>query len=283
MKSQIAAGAIALITLMGIASADPWNKKTKLDVKETILIPGKELPPGKYVMKLMDSQSNRHIVQIMNEDESKLEATILAIPNYRLQPSGDTELRYWETTAGTPPALRAWFFPGDNFGQEFAYPKDVASKIAAANSAKVPWYDASGQDADALKTTEVHDFEKGSVVAEEKPAAAQDEEKVAAAAPAQEEKPAQQEVAAVEPNRPEAAQPVTPAEPAPAREEPSVLAQNRPQPDPAAATPAPQAAPDNEVQTSPSELPQTGSALWTLGLAGCILFGTGLTLAMARR
>lgn len=280
MKSQIAAGAIALITLMGIASADPWNKKTKLDVKETILIPGKELPPGKYVMKLLDSQANRHIVQIMNEDESKLEATILAIPNYRLQPTGDTELRYWETKAGTPPALRAWFFPGDNFGQEFAYPKDVANRIAAANSAKVPWYEGS-PDADSLKSTEIHDFEKGSVVAEEKPAAAQDEEKVAAAAPAQEEKPAQQEVASAEP-RPEVAQPVTPAEPAPAREEPSVLAQNRPQPEPAV-TPAPQVDPQAEAQTPPAELPQTGSLLWTLALAGCVLFGTGLTLAMARR
>jgi hypothetical protein len=110
-------------------------------------------------MKLVDSQSNRHIVQIMNEEENKVEATILAIPNYRLQPTGNTELRYWETPAGTPPALRAWFYPGDSFGQEFAYPKDVAERIAAANHTKVAWYDRD-QGADSLKTTELHDFEK---------------------------------------------------------------------------------------------------------------------------
>ena len=49
--------------------------------------------------------------------------TILAIPNYRLQPTGKTVFTFWETPPGQPKALRAWFYPGDNFGQEFAYPK----------------------------------------------------------------------------------------------------------------------------------------------------------------
>ena len=39
-------------------------------------------------MKLADSQSNRHIVQIFNEREDQLQTTVLAIPNYRLQPTG---------------------------------------------------------------------------------------------------------------------------------------------------------------------------------------------------
>jgi LPXTG-motif cell wall-anchored protein len=249
MRITIAAGVITLIVAMGIASADAWNKKTVLDVKETILIPGKELPPGKYVMKLMDSQSNRHIVQVMNEDESKVESTILAIPNYRLQPTGDTELRYWETQAGTPPALRAWFFPGDNFGQEFAYPKDVADRIAAANKTNVPWLESSRQDAESLKSAEIRDFDKGSVVAEENPAARQ-----------------------------------------PAGSEPQVLAQNRPQAETPA--PAPTAAPSAaeaqtprqaDPQTPPSELPQTASPVWALGLAGCMLLGSGLGLLRVRR
>ena len=56
MRMQHTAAAVALLFTMGAASwAQVWNKKTNLEVKETILIPGKELPPGKYVMKLMDS------------------------------------------------------------------------------------------------------------------------------------------------------------------------------------------------------------------------------------
>jgi hypothetical protein len=118
--------------------ADQWNKKTYITVNEAIQVPGKVLQPGRYVMKLLESQSNRHIVQIFNEREDQLQTTVLAIPNYRLQPTGKTEFQWWETPAGQPRAMRAWFYPGDNFGQEFAYPKSEAVAIAASTSQQVP-------------------------------------------------------------------------------------------------------------------------------------------------
>lgn len=139
--------AVASIGLLGIAlapnaRADEWNKKTILTVNETIQVPNKVLPPGKYVMKLLDSPSNRHIVQIFNGDETHLETTILAIPNYRLEPTGKTVFTFWETPPGQPKALRAWFYPGDNFGQEFAYPKSAAVQIAQVSHAPVPTTEA---------------------------------------------------------------------------------------------------------------------------------------------
>ena len=135
--------AVASIGLLGVAlapsaRADEWNKKTILTVNETIQVPNKVLPPGKYVIKLLDSPSNRHVVQIFDGDETHLLTTILAIPNYRLQPSGKTVFGFWETPPGQPKALRAWFYPGDNFGQEFAYPKSAAVQIAASAHAPVP-------------------------------------------------------------------------------------------------------------------------------------------------
>jgi LPXTG-motif cell wall-anchored protein len=59
--------------------------------------------------------------------------TILAIPNYRLQPTGKSAFMFWETPAGQPRALRAWFYPGDNFGQEFAYPRSMYLQLSANN------------------------------------------------------------------------------------------------------------------------------------------------------
>jgi hypothetical protein len=109
-----------------------------LTVNETIQVPNKVLPPGTYVMKLLDSPSDRHIVQVFNAAENHLEATVLAIPNYRLEPTGKTVFTFWETPPGQPRALRAWFYPGDNFGQEFAYPKSSAIEIAAVSRAPVP-------------------------------------------------------------------------------------------------------------------------------------------------
>jgi hypothetical protein len=69
-------------------------------------------------------------VIIQNERENHTYATILAIPNYRIRPTGTSRFMFWETPAGQPKALRAWFYPGDNFGQEFAYKKHRATEIA---------------------------------------------------------------------------------------------------------------------------------------------------------
>jgi outer membrane biosynthesis protein TonB len=120
------------------AHADAWNKMTIVTVNEPIIAGNKVLDPGTYVWKLLDSQSNRHIVQIFDKDQKHLEETILAIPNERLQPTGDSQFVFWETPAGVPKAVRAWFYPGDNFGQEFAYPKKLVAQLAAAVPVPVP-------------------------------------------------------------------------------------------------------------------------------------------------
>jgi len=114
------------------AKADEWNKKTLLTVNEPIQVRETVLQPGQYVFKLVNSQSDRHIVQIFNADESRIIDTELAIPNYRLRPTGGSRFSFYETPAGSAKALRAWFYPGDNFGQEFTYPKHLAMNTVAA-------------------------------------------------------------------------------------------------------------------------------------------------------
>ena len=100
LKAFAAAVGLAGLTLVPNAVADTWNKKTYITINEAVQVPGKVLQPGRYVLKLTDSPSNRHIVQIFNDREDQLQTTILAIPNYRLQPTGKTEFGWWETPAG---------------------------------------------------------------------------------------------------------------------------------------------------------------------------------------
>jgi LPXTG-motif cell wall-anchored protein len=128
----IAAAALALP-----AQADDWNKKTILTVNEPIQVTKTVLPPGQYVFKLLDSQSDRHVVVIYNAREDHVMATILAIPNYRLQPTGNSRFGFWETPPDRVKALRAWFYPGDNTGQEFPYPKELAMAQTTASAAIV--------------------------------------------------------------------------------------------------------------------------------------------------
>jgi hypothetical protein len=116
------------------AQADQWDKKTILTVDQTIQVQDTLLRPGTYIFKLMDSSSNRHIVQIFNSDQNHLINTVLAIPNYRLEPTGHSRFMFYETPPGYARAMRAWFYPGDNFGQEFPYPKHLTMLEASVKT-----------------------------------------------------------------------------------------------------------------------------------------------------
>ncbi len=129
------------LALMGavfspVANASEWNHKTVMTFSAPVEIPGVHLkgwgvlPAGTYVFKVLDSQTDRHIVQIFNQDETQIYATILAIPNYRLTPTGKTVVTFSERPAGEPEALRAWFYPGRQWGEEFVYPKAKAIELA---------------------------------------------------------------------------------------------------------------------------------------------------------
>lgn len=127
------------------ARADQWDKRTILTVNQPIQVRDQLLQPGQYVLRLLDSNSNRHIVQIFNGDQTRLVETVLAVPNYRLQPTGDSQFMFWETPPGNAKALRAWFYPGDNFGQEFPYPKHFyqleANAVTTTMASAAPAYE----------------------------------------------------------------------------------------------------------------------------------------------
>jgi hypothetical protein len=113
------------------AYADDWDKATKITVNRPFEIPGTILPAGTYWVKLVDLAGERHVVRILSEDESRVLATLIAIPDFRLETTDKTEITFYEAEAGTPPPLHAWFYPGHQFGVEFAYPEKRAAAIAA--------------------------------------------------------------------------------------------------------------------------------------------------------
>jgi hypothetical protein len=258
-KTALAAcvGALGL-AVVPATHADVWNKKTVLTVNESIQLPNKVLEPGKYVMKLMDSPSNRHIVQVFNEDESQILTTVLAIPNYRLQPTGETQFTFWETVSGEPKPLRSWFYPGDNFGQEFAYPKSKASVIARAAGESVPTtYSTSETD---LASARVGAVSPEGVEGE------LDKETYS--------KPA------------EVAQAQTPTEAAPPAQTQAPETQAETElPRQTAQAPAQTEMPDTEASRQATEqLPETASPLPLIGLAGLLSIGAGAAVrAFARR
>jgi len=141
------------MALMGVAlapavKADSWDKKTTITFSGPVEIPGVHLkgygvlPAGTYVFKVLNSASDRHIVQIFSKDESTVYATILAIPNYRLKATDKTVMTFRERPAGQPEALRAWFYPGKEWGEEFVYPKSRALILAKETNTPVLFTEA---------------------------------------------------------------------------------------------------------------------------------------------
>jgi hypothetical protein len=157
MKSVKALFCLLAVSLLGAAAmpsarADEWNKKTIVTFSQAVEVPGKVLPAGTYTFQLLESPSDRHIVQIFNADGTQFIVTILAINNYRLKPTGDTVMKFGERAGDSPEALRAWFYPGDNFGQEFVYPKARAMQLAQTSKEIVPAVAAESIDDTTVKT-----------------------------------------------------------------------------------------------------------------------------------
>ena len=136
VKTLCCAAALTAFLAPGVR-ADEFNKKTILTFSGPVQIPGATLAAGTYVFKLADISGNRHVVQVFDKDEKKIYATILAIPDQKLEPSDEPVVLFAERPAGVPQAVKAWFYPGETIGNEFVYPKSQAMKIARESHTSV--------------------------------------------------------------------------------------------------------------------------------------------------
>src|SRR4051812_40833900 len=160
--------AILGITLIPTALGDEEDKKTIVTFSQPVEIPGKGLPAGTYAFKLLDSMSNRTVVQIFDKDEKQLYATILGIPDYLATPPDKPVIQFEERSSTSPEAIKAWYYPGDNSGVQFVYPHNQAVQIAKRTKQNVlsmrddmakhittPARSANDASVQALKKTEV--------------------------------------------------------------------------------------------------------------------------------
>jgi len=122
--------ALICVAMPGSLMADEHDQATKLTFNEPVEIPGQVLSAGTYWFTLMDSDADRNIVQILNADRSQVVATIFTVADYRFQPTGKTVVNFEERPADKAEAIQAWFYPGENFGHEFVYPKARAISLA---------------------------------------------------------------------------------------------------------------------------------------------------------
>jgi LPXTG-motif cell wall-anchored protein len=267
---MIIAACASLLLVSGTAAAQGPDTQhlTFVTFSGPVSLPGVTLPAGTYAFKLFDSQVNRNIVQVFDRDQTKIFATIIAIPAQRDKPADETVITFRESPANMAPAVRYWYYPGETTGQEFAYPKAQAMQIANAARESVLSIETESADAEAMKSGNIGRVDPGAPATpnpQETPQAPRAE------APAQ---PAPTPQA-------EPAQPATPAPSAPAAAAPAAPA-HRDMQSPAAPA-APSQAPQGTSGRSERQLPQTGSELPLVGLAGLLALAGAGGVRMLRR
>jgi len=112
------------------AHADEWNQETVLTFSGPVAIPGQVLPAGTYRFILLDTNSDRNIVQIFSPDSSKLYATLFTVPSERQKPADETTISFAERPSDQPEAISTWFYPGEITGHEFIYWGKEARELA---------------------------------------------------------------------------------------------------------------------------------------------------------
>jgi len=226
------------------ARADEWDKLSIITFGTTVQVPGAVLAPGTYQFMLADSPSDRNIVQIFQHDRQQLVTTVLAVPDYRVRPEEGETIRLAERPAGQPPAVATWFYPGDNFGQQFVYSRSQMQQTAQLNAQQTDQTPATTTPAQPDTTT---------------PAATQ------TTAPQTDSTPA-----------------ATPAAPAQTDQTPATTTtpdNSSMQAQPTTATPAPApASTDTNSTTNSNTLPKTASPLPLVGLIGVLFVGGAIAL-----
>ncbi|MGC2449760.1 MAG: hypothetical protein WA477_19090 [Candidatus Sulfotelmatobacter sp.] len=141
--------AALVLAFAPFAKADQSNQATKVTFSQSVEIPGRVLSAGTYWFTLVRDDPDRNVVQVWNSDRQHLLATILTVPDERMHAPGHTVVKFEERASNQPQALRAWFYPGDNYGHEFVYSESRARELAKRTGHPV----LSMRDEDAANIT----------------------------------------------------------------------------------------------------------------------------------
>src|SRR5262245_35453631 len=130
--------ASVLVVLVGAASgasAFTSDKRTYFTFSQPVALPGVTLPAGTYMFRLADDTTTRKVIQVANKEGTQSFAMLHTVPVTRPDVPRDPEIRFMETAAGAPIAVRAWWKDGERTGYGFIYSKE---ELAALNRAAAP-------------------------------------------------------------------------------------------------------------------------------------------------
>ncbi len=139
MRTLAVASAFAVLTLSigSPAHAQTHDYRTYFTFSTPVQLPGVTLPAGKYLFRLADPTTGRKVVSVLSADGRTPMAMLHTIPNRMAVAPRDPEIRFMETPADMPPAIKTWWYAGNQTGYEFIYPREQALQLAKVTSQPV--------------------------------------------------------------------------------------------------------------------------------------------------
>jgi hypothetical protein len=257
-------------TILGVACASlfmttaalaqgTFDKTTIYTFSAPVELPGVALQAGQYIFRLADPSTTRKILQVVSADNKHVYGNFFWAPLDRPEIKSEPEVRLMEAAAGSPPAIRAVWYPGERTGWELIYPREQAMRIARGADAPVLTTRVESSKVDETATS---DLTRVSASGQEAPVTESRSSASAARSGSAEPAPVGTSGRAER------------EEQAPA----SVVAENEPR-----SAPPSRAAATDPSQPARENLPKTASPQMTIGIASLCLLGAAGALRMWRR
>jgi hypothetical protein len=153
--------AVAMLATLSVTDANaqlggPVDSRTEFTFNRPVELPGVTLPPGTYVFRFADATTSRQVMHVMAKDATnKTYGLFLTVQAQRPEASREAELRFMETPAGAPAAIKTWWYPDTRIGREFIYPKAQARRLAQATNTSVLTTQAESVTNEQMKTADL--------------------------------------------------------------------------------------------------------------------------------
>lgn len=122
---------VSYVHALGVGRFDQLSYMT---FSQPVALPGVTVPAGEYIFRLPSRNTSRMVLQVLSKDGSQVYAMFHTRPTSRSEATAEPTVIFHESAAGAPRPIRAWFYAGERFGMEFAYPKEQAELIARDSS-----------------------------------------------------------------------------------------------------------------------------------------------------
>jgi LPXTG-motif cell wall-anchored protein len=135
----------ALILCLGVSALTfgqgaTVQRETKLAVSEPTMVGNTLLDAGSYTLRVHDFQSEKVTVVITRDSDSKTMGTVIATRmrrNLDTHEASDNQTQFTYTTYNGHPAVDTWYYPGDEWGEKFAYGKETMASTATGGDVRV--------------------------------------------------------------------------------------------------------------------------------------------------